>query len=393
MARGGAIAACSWLLGCAQVLGVDEYSKSEMPRLGGEAPFDEKAPYLTSDRCQRCIASHCSEQQAACLDDAGCADWFEAMRFNNYGPIADYTRHFLSDSADAKRAYAAVQGADPLARVDALLSCLRRPDDFRYPGCLKYCEQGRDFSCVPERFSWPATEQGSKDLLIHLVDQEARGLADWGVRYCSSQICEGAAEGDAVSAEGATDAQGFASLSAEVPDEPRYSYLLAAAPPAAYPFLYRLPNGPLHRGFSFEQQGASKAEIDAELHALGTTFEPTEALIWLYPKDCMGDPARHVTIDVLVASKGSWQPCPESECPRIYPGASGHAEVGRSELSFGPRALVTNLPATSSWLIVRDAASGAPVAMQKLEAQAGTVHVLTLYPASAAELDELAELP
>jgi hypothetical protein len=304
------------------------------------------------------------------------------MRSDNFGPIRDYLRRYgLSDASRAR------DGVDPPTSFNALVSCLNQPAGFGEAACQDYCQLGRDFSCVGERFDWPATEQGHIELRVRLVDENAHGVAGWQVRYCGTQRCELAT--DDAGQESSTDAQGFASLSADVPDTPAYRYLLGSARTPAYPFRYQLPSGPLRSGIELEEPAWSKEAIDAELQALGIELEPTQAMAWVFPRDCMGDPARKVTIDVWTTKKGAVTHCPASDCPRIYAGANGYAEAGRSELSFGPRALVTNLPATATWLVVRDRASQAALAVQKFEAQRGTVHVLTLYPASGAEQDQL----
>ncbi len=399
MTRSTWILAC-WALpslsACAQVLGVDDYSKSEPSHLGVAAPFDDKPPYLMSDRCQRCIESSCGDEQRACDADAACSGWLDEMRSNNFGPIADYNRRYLTPLSDASRARDSAEHADPLAALNALVSCLNQRAGFRAAACQDYCQLGRDFSCVPERFDWPPTKQGRKELMVRLVDENGRGLADWQVRYCGTRSCGFATDDAGVAQAGSTDAQGFTSLSADVPDAPAYRYLLAftsSTAEPAYPFLYQLPSGPLRSGIGLEEPAWSKAALDAELQALGIAFDPSQAIAWVFPRDCMGNPARGVTIDVMTTSKGVLAPCSESDCPRIYPGASGYAEAGQSELSFGPRALVTNLPATTTWLIVRDRASQAAIAAQKVETQPGTVHVLALYPASGAEQDQLDRLP
>jgi hypothetical protein len=395
----GRVGLACYLLGslpaCAQILGVDDYSKSEPPRPTADPPFDEKPPYLTGARCQLCIEASCSDEQRACGADAACSNWLNDMRSDNFGPIRDYLRRY--GLSDASRAVDSVDGGDPPAPFNALISCLNQRGGFGNAACQDYCQLGRDFSCTRERFEWPPTEQGRKELRVRLVDENAHGLAGWQVRYCGTQSCELATDAASASAgqESSTDAQGFASLGAEVPDAPAYRYLLASAATPAYPFRYQLPSGPLRSGIELEEPAWSKRAIDAEMQALGIELEPTTQALaaWVFPRDCRGDPARGVTIDVLTTKKGVLTPCPETDCLRIYPGADGYAEAGQSELSFGPRALVTNLPATTTWLVVRDRASQVALAAQKFEAQRGTVHVLTLYPASGAEQDQLDQLP
>jgi hypothetical protein len=373
------IASAGWgLPGCAQVLGVDDYENGTSVE---PPPFDEKPMYLTGAKCENCIAAKCGVEREACAADAVCSHWLESMRNNNFGPIADYNR----------RSYAPLDwelapGQDPLATLTVLSRCLSKLNAYQDAGCLDRCEIGRDFSCVRENFQWPLPSSSAVRIRVRLVDADGQGVPRWSARYCGSSTCEPA------DSEQETDDRGVAQLAANKPRNPN-PYVLAVPEPGSYPFLYPLPPGPIRTGLSLTEPAASRSAVDAELRSVGAAFADDAATVWVMPKDCMGNPARHVTVDVFSAAKNSWNRCSELDCPRVYPGLNGDIEVGQSELALGPRALITGVPPFGTWLVVRDTYTGTPVAMQKFDARAGHVHVLTLYPASGPQVQELNRLP
>jgi hypothetical protein len=394
---------------CGELLGVNDYGNApasapdsgtpDAGAAGASGVFAAKPPWLSGEGCQECIAAQCAEQRDACASDAWCTRLYDRKREHPGvpGPVADYRQRHLPPVSDALW-LADHGGSSPLEALLPYAQCLSSH-------CDEACDIGRDFSCAGQ-YDWPATTAGTHSIRYLLQDEAGNPWVDWQVQYClppAMTRCDGLA-GYSVQAQ--TDRDGFARLAVETGElsSAPVGYVSASGA-GTYPYVFVLPPAAIESGYYGSELVLTKQLIDEPFVNLGggvfgDVTDPVGS-VWVFPKDCRGDSASHVTVEILPASEPGkgYQPC--ADCPdAIYtlddssPDANGRELTSSTDFSFNAgRAILADVPALNSLLIVRDSQSRRPLAAQRLTVHAGAFNIVRLYPAAKQQLGDLDAAP
>lgn len=388
------------LTGCAQILGVDEYSKARNAAHDGGAMdaaadkvidplFDSKPPYLSGPGCIACIDEHCHVEDRACADDAFCSKWVEDARQRTEPLIVAHDLLARNDDARWDSDHGIASGWKE--RVAFETCALNR--------CLAACDFERDFSCVG-KFDWPESFPQKTDFRFRVVQgaNPALGRDGWKVRACAPQSACELPLGQATTQDG-----GFATLEID------FSMARESWPGTLSEFdgFLRIDGGDnffpwqlhqsqpfLHRAYRSDRSTGTRDELLASLKALGVALDGEPGMLAFLPYDCAYARgaemrAKGVTIDLWKVDIRGIQPC--GECLVRYPNDNGVLDVTVTDYSsrsgFPAQTLV---PPGDFMIVVRDTKTRLPISvLRHVTVRAGYVQYFFMYPASRKQLAEL----
>ena len=391
-------------IGCARVLGLDEFSKGrgEETAAADAAPadtaaadaratipsFSPRSPLFTGEPCESCMQENCGHRVKECAEDAICSAWLADVRARP-DPASELFRFVkLLPGATTTWADANWEMATHGVPNEVFRACARI-NGCAKDQCMDACGLGRDFSCIGD-FEYPRSFPSRIDLRGDFSDaQSTMPLGGMRVRACSPQDINC----DSVLGTDTSDARGLVEFGVVIPSlqppMPEFNgYILVDGNPEYMPHVLARTAPILDHSIVGQSMVATRA-VTGFFDSFGVVRDPGSGLIYVQPYDCPGHGAKGVTVEAWIADAQTYRKCAD-DCGVLYANDTGVPDLtrdrisGRAELAF-----VANVPARQVRIIVRDVETGYIVGVGQLNVRPGFVHSLTVYPPTATQLADV----